>query len=80
MADNAKETAQQPADKPAGLLESADDASKHRKARGEEEPMSPGRSGLGRHIDIGGVADFGPVDTTRMSDQPDTRNIPARVP
>lgn len=42
--------------------------------------MSPGRSGLGRHIDIGGVADFGPVDTTRMSDQPDTRNIPARVP
>ena len=30
--------------------------------------------------DVGGVADFGPVDTERMARQPDTRDIPARVP
>ena len=40
---------------------------------------SPHKSGLGSHVDIGGVADYGPVDTERMN-QPDTRDIPARVP
>lgn len=61
------------------LLESAEEAERHRKERGEPEPVSPRKSGLGRHIDIGGVADFGPVDTERMQ-QPDLRDIPARVP
>lgn len=61
-------------------LESAGDAARHRKERGEGEPVSPRRSGLGRHVDVGGVADFGPTDTERMSKQPDTRDIDARVP
>jgi hypothetical protein len=43
-------TAGQEGQGPAGLLESASDAAKHRKERGEEEPVSPHRSGLGRHI------------------------------
>lgn len=30
--------------------------------------------------DIGGVGDFGPVDTERMAKQRDERDIPARVP
>lgn len=60
-------------------LESAEQAEAHRKARGEEEPISPRRSGLGRHYDIGGVADYGPVDTER-NQQVDSRDIPARVP
>ena len=32
------------------LLESSSDAEKHRMARGEDEPVSPRKSGLGRHI------------------------------
>lgn len=32
------------------------------------------------NTDIGGVGDFGPVDTERMSKQRDERDIPARVP
>ncbi|KAL4451672.1 hypothetical protein ABPG75_007334 [Micractinium tetrahymenae] len=77
MADTA---AKQEEPKAAGLLESAEDAAKHRKERGEEEPMSPQKSGLGRHVDIGGVGDFGPVDTERMAKQRDERDMPARVP
>ncbi|GAB4824209.1 hypothetical protein N2152v2_011255 [Parachlorella kessleri] len=67
-------------DKPLAL-ESAEQAAQHRKERGEEEPLSPRKSALGRHYDIGGVADYGPVDTDRIN-QPDSRDEPiqARVP
>lgn len=61
------------------LLESAEDAARHRKDRGEPEPRVSGASGFGRHYDIGGKAEYGPVDTHRM-DQLDERDIPARVP
>lgn len=61
------------------LLESAEDAARHRKDRGEPEPRVSGASGFGRHYDIGGKAEYGPVDTHRM-DQVDERDIPARVP
>jgi hypothetical protein len=62
-------------------LESTEQAEQHRKERGEDEPMSPGRSGLGRHYNIGGGrADFGPVDVERMGAQKDERDIPARLP
>ncbi len=42
-------------DKPLAL-ESAEQAAQHRKERGEEEPLSPRKSALGRHYDIGGVS------------------------
>ena len=61
------------------LLETAEDAQKHRVERGETEPQERGATGLGRHYDVGGVADFGPVDTERTK-QVDERDIPARVP
>jgi hypothetical protein len=61
-------------------LESTELAEQHRKERGEDAPMSPGRTGLGRHYNIGGGrADFGPVDVERMA-QKDERDIPARLP
>lgn len=57
----------------------AEDAAKHRKERGEEEPMSPQKSGLGRHVGepcrLGGipgtnglqaVADLWPVHTQQQ--------------
>ena len=50
-----------------------------RQERGEPEPVVTGASGFGRHYDIGGKAEYGPVDTQRMQ-QPDERDIPARVP
>ncbi len=34
-------------------LESAADTERHRRERGEPEPVSPHKSGLGRHIPIG---------------------------
>lgn len=62
-------------------LESTELADQHRKERGESEPMSPGRTGLGTHYNIGGGrADFGPVDVERMGAQKDERDIPARLP
>ncbi|PRW20779.1 IAA-amino acid hydrolase ILR1-like 3 [Chlorella sorokiniana] len=64
---------------PVHLLETSESAELHRKQRGDPEPTSPGKSGLGRHIDVGGVGDFGPVDTERMQ-QKDERNIEHRVP
>ncbi len=54
---------------------------KRRRARGEPKKMVRGASGLGSHVPLGGhVADFGPVDTERMSRQRDERDIEARVP
>lgn len=47
------------------LLESPDEAEQHRKKRGEPEPQVVGKTGMAGHIDIGGVADYGPVDTQR---------------
>ncbi|KAI7844828.1 hypothetical protein COHA_001482 [Chlorella ohadii] len=46
---------------PVPLLETTESAELHRKQRGDPEPTSPGKSGLGRHVDVGGVGDFGPV-------------------
>lgn len=49
-----------------GLLESAEDAHRHRLARGEKEKEVVGATGLGKHYNIGGgLADSGPVDTER---------------
>lgn len=49
------------------LLESSQDAARHRMLRGEEEHMVYGATGIGVHYDIGGLKDFGPVDTERES-------------
>jgi hypothetical protein len=50
-----------------------------RQERGDPEPKQVGKSGLGSHYDIGGLADYGPTDTERMQQQ-DDRDIEARVP
>lgn len=71
---------QQQQSPPPPLLQSSEQADQDRKERGEDEPKSPGRSGVGRHYNIGGgIADFGPVDVERM-EQKDERDIPARLP
>lgn len=49
------------------LLQSSQDAARHRILRGEEEHRVYGATGVGVHYDIGGLKDFGPVDTERES-------------
>lgn len=66
LLENVGPVSQEPKEEKRLALETAEQAEAHRKARGEEDPISPRRSALGRHYDIGGVADFGPVDTERM--------------
>lgn len=43
-------------------------------------PLHSNPPHLSPHADIGGVGDFGPVDTERMAKQRDERDMPARVP